>query len=430
MFERFVNLPAPFRIPFSGNEFLIDYQGLITNRHGVLIPQIVIDGHLFVEIELWGELRLYKVALLVAITFKPTSIPFAHWKELDVLFVDDDFQNCHPANLVWKFPDGGLVYRSADWFRYIPGFSTYVISEVGEMLNAKTGVEIKPFMEECYAKFRISPDIGKSTTTGRHRLVCLAWHAYPANVDKLVTNHINGKPGDDRKENLEWVTRFGNNAHAIETGLRRTIQVILVKNCETGEVREFKSPGACAEHYGLNKSTIKYRVFAVGQPLYPGNLLFKLKSDPTPWREVTELTTKELNKGEALAVRARNAFTNEIRMCPSIAIASHETGVPVMTIHNALGKRKLPRPNHGWDFKREEDCSDWPIYSDRQLEIYKAIPVGPTSAITLLDTVTGTEHFFLTQDAAADYLDKTPNLIRHALRKNCLIAGRYKPQRV
>ena len=60
----------------------------------------------------------------------------------------------------------------------------------------------------------------RSKKIGVHRLVCLTY----LEIDKhrLHVNHKNGKPSDNRLENLEWCTPKENCIHAWETGLSST----------------------------------------------------------------------------------------------------------------------------------------------------------------------------------------------------------------
>lgn len=60
---------------------------------------------------------------------------------------------------------------------------------------------------------------GIKTTYYVHRLVASAFISIPQNA--TCVNHKNGKPSDNRVENLEWVTHAENVRHAYSTGLNK-----------------------------------------------------------------------------------------------------------------------------------------------------------------------------------------------------------------
>lgn len=66
-------------------------------------------------------------------------------------------------------------------------------------------------------------DDGRHRTSVVHRLVCEAFHG-PAPSDDHEANHIDGDKLNSFAENLEWVTRAENMAHAYDTGLKTPLR--------------------------------------------------------------------------------------------------------------------------------------------------------------------------------------------------------------
>lgn len=62
-------------------------------------------------------------------------------------------------------------------------------------------------------------DCGRQATIKLHRIVATAFVPNPDN--KPFVNHKNGIKGDNKAENLEWVTNRENYAHATKTGLMK-----------------------------------------------------------------------------------------------------------------------------------------------------------------------------------------------------------------
>lgn len=428
MFEKYCDVEKNPDIPLCGHNYKIDVNGTIVNKDGLVIPQSVdLNGNPTVHLNLWDGYREYKVAFIVAVCFNKTNVPMYMWRQLDIMFADNNNKNIHPSNLVWKFPVGGLVNLKYPEFAYIPCLTRYAVSKEGIVINCFTGKIIKPFDDKGYYKFRLMLDCGGiSYMIGRHRLICLAWLEYPNYVDTLVINHIDGIKGRDIIDNLEWCTRFHNNKHAHDTGLHVNGE-ILMKNCETNEILEFKSAGKCARYLGLNKATIVYRVRAKEINLYPGNYQFQYKYNLKPWPIVENLTSKELNAGHPVKVKTRHIKNGDIKIHDSVVACARYIKSSISIIHVYLTDEvRNKTPVLEYDIKYLEDDTNWPIRTEEEINRLLIPKNERVRSFTLIDTITSKEYFFPNILEVIKFTNRGENLILHAIRNDRLISRRYK----
>lgn len=99
---------------------------------------------------------------------------------------------------------------------------------------------------------------GKVKTYLVSRLVATAFIPNPGNKD--FVNHKNGNPLDNSVENLEWVTRVENQAHAFKTGLINTNKKVILKDLSNNTDHYFNSLSEASRFLGKNHGFLSRKV--------------------------------------------------------------------------------------------------------------------------------------------------------------------------
>lgn len=298
MLGRFCKIENNVLVPGSDKSLLLDNNGMITSRitGRTIEPKRTTNNEPYINLEVVDKIHCLKIAVLLACVTKKIKIPITAWWKLDVQFLDGDSGNILPENLIWKFPDSGIHPNPKSNFRYIPGFTRYSINESGEIYSHVSNHFLSPYSDEMgYLMFGLTPDIGKRTIVGMHRALALAFLPYPANVDSLDVNHLDGVKSNNSLVNLEWGTRKRNCDHAYSTGLRTDNINVDVRDSFTGDVMSFYSLEECARQLNMDGETIRVRIRSCGQTVYPPGFQFKESADNTPWR-IMDDPEKELRR--------------------------------------------------------------------------------------------------------------------------------------
>lgn len=264
------------------------------------------------EISLEGNIRKrgQKTENLPVINGKVTLSIYDRVCEFDVawlaLMAHFEYKNCTDYFNVYfvDYPDNGNVKTIAKKImrfvkpvmvnkthRLIPGFTQYAISKTGNIIELKSGCEIKVKNAESKSSYPTcfirDPDISNYRHIVIHRLVALAWVNNDDFVEKPIVNHKNGNKLNYNHSNLEWVSYSNNINHAFNSGLRSDNIPYKVRNIETGEIKNYRSfRSFCLEH-NLHP-TLKFKKIANIRKygLVKEKYQVKELNDNSPWENV------------------------------------------------------------------------------------------------------------------------------------------------
>lgn len=379
--------------------------------------------------------RVYPVALLVIVTYGKLTLPEHLWDEVIPMFIDDDVDNAHIANLTYRFRTTPLPVEGYPGFNYIPFFTSYAINEKGDLLSLLTG-KMKTWAKTLPSKARnstggyhysrVKADVGSSSCLFRHRALCLVYKPYPATVRDLVVNHKDGVPENDETANLEWSTYSENNQHAYDSGLRPNAQTpILMKNLQNGTIKRFESVASCARSLGYKTGTVIYwRMNKAKHSLYPDYLQFKLDDD-TEWPIIEIDEDRICRHGGPQAVMGFNVFTREVHIFEGLEYGERLTGVKKGTISNHLQHGRVI-PTNGFNFRYRTTDAVWPKHTARHLEIYRKYPKKPPNGVIATDIDTGEEFFYCSREDTAEAFKTTVKSITHYLSTKKAYKRKYQ----
>lgn len=146
-------------------------------------------------------------------------------------------------------------------WKKIEGFENYSVSNNGQVRNDKTGRILKTYKKPSGY---IQVQMGRKTVPKYiHRLVAQAF--IPNASNKPQINHKNGNKGDNRADNLEWVTASENAfAYGYDIRIEHKKKRVIATNVN-GKTIVFNSRDEAAKYFQCNKANIDYgRVYKKG----------------------------------------------------------------------------------------------------------------------------------------------------------------------
>lgn len=312
-------------IPATGGRYKITKDGDIYD----LLTKGIVEQHETVCLNIAGLNYFFNRWLLLTIAYHGCKIPPSKWAQLSVGYLDGNRNNRDIYNLELVYPQHGLPLD--EHYFYIPGFTDYGIDIHGSVFSLKTHKLLSPYRDKAgYVMYGLTPDIGRRVIVSRHRLLCVVFKHPNSDVTFLDVNHINGSKGDDRLDNLEWVTRRENNLHAARIGLKTDVTPILVRDCITGEIVKYFSVNEASRQLGIPRTTILLRLKSDGALEYAGRQ-FKYADSTSSWGGHLRC-----RPGLSKSVKVVDTVTGEVKNFASLSQAATYTGIHLAVISSKL----------------------------------------------------------------------------------------------
>jgi hypothetical protein len=391
MFDRYLTQATELAVPLTDDRYQVNLNDLSVSDNGfVLQTQTNEHGQVCVELDWYAGLGFYPLVKVIAHSFKPTAVPARYWHLLAVEFLDSDPKNLHPSNLVWRYPKG-LGCEDNNGFGFIPLYSRYMINRAGAVFDMHRKRFMKSTYSVGYFRFTLISDLGEKVATSRHRVLGFVFLDYPTNVDVMTINHINGVKGDDRLENLEWVTSAQNARHAIETGLRESPKPVIVENVENGVMTILPSLRHCSLLHSLQRP-VMVRFMTEAPWVYdkwPYRFSFQNEED----RVKTNVTTTP--------VLVRDMRTGVVTEYPSIRQGALQLNMSYIAFNARLSIEYDRVCPDGLQIRRKRDVVTWFEPEDVELAIAKS---GYLTSCEIRDCLTGEVTTYNSQTETKDAL--------------------------
>ena len=301
-----------------------------------------------------------------------------------------------------------------DEFYDIPGYRRYAVSPTGMVLNKGQNTLLAGSTNpDGYVNYRLRGDSGETYTWGRHRLMAFVFKHPGVDVDALVVNHINTIKGDDRLDNLEWVTYQGNAEHAGLMGLTEKCSPISVRDAVTGEVTKFPSIIECARAFGFTKDAVNYRVKAGEQRVFPERKQYRLSHGEEPWYVPENLEVALMRNSTSKKVLVRLVLTGEVYAFEKMTDLADKLCTPVSTLSLWLDQPDQPVLPGLIQLKRASDMTPWRHVTDAHVELDRY--TGKRSVRTVNDR-TGETRVFSSAVECAKEMNLSPTALSYRLK--------------
>lgn len=303
----------------------------------------------------------------------------------------------------------------------LPFTDKYLIDIKGNVYNVKRKRYLKPLTTGRGYVFYILYYNGIKKCHFRHRLLCSVFK--PINgYEKLSVNHINGIPGDDRLENLEFITIRDNIKKYHKNKVIKKYPSVIVRYIKQGKTITYNKWIDAAKALNIHRYELLRRLSYRFGFIFKDYTMVKWGDNKQEFPNIINPIIARLECELAIGVKIYNHITKEELSFKTANEACKYLHVSPSIFSSTMNSKK-PILKSGWEIKRITDNSNWSLLSKE--EAFKLFNTNKGSRpIVVKDIKNNISLQFKTGKEAAIYFKCTPTKIWYRL-----IANKYVPSK-
>ena len=353
-------------------QYYVTSTGKVCNKDArCLTPYIERTGYKCVTLQDKGRRKNFRIHRLVAELYIDNPHGYKY-----IRHIDGNIENNLADNLLWvkTLPEtkSGTIYTLPEdqEFKEIPDFPNYFITKNGKVYSLKTGDYLEIPIREGYhtVSLRVNNVSYKKYV---HKLVAQTYLTKGEN--DVCVNHKNGKPKDNRVENLEWCTKSHDVKHALSTGLnpgrkRPVVQIKVKYKTKYKEVYPSLSKASRATKTSVGSICTACQnrtLIGAGRKATSTGKVYKFRYLSSEYKDgmPREIVAREMEPIEKV-----------IRVFDTVAEAGRETGIdPSSITHCCQGRMKFACSEDGTQYIWRYETLNTNV-PDIETEDWKYIP--------------------------------------------------------